>query len=482
MEQANRRKKQERFDDIKHTIEKVEMLLEVFILMMAYYIAWKYQFRPRYFCDYYEGGKYVLTGVYGFLILVLFWNCEAFKFGHLKLTNVFASQAIATFLVDIVTYFQLCLMAQRMVIVYPIIILFVVELVVEFILVFNFTAIYHKLYIPKNMVMVYGNEDAITLKFKMDERGDKYRVNKLISINEGYDNICNCIKEYDAVIINDVSAKIRNDLLKFCYDNELRAYVTPKLSDIILSGADDVTLFDTPLRLVTGKGLTITQRVFKRAMDLIICIIAMIPAAPIMLIVALCIKIEDRGPVFFKQKRVTRGEKVFDILKFRSMIVNAEKGTPIAATGGDPRITKVGRIIRATRLDELPQILNIIKGDMSIVGPRPERVEYFNDYSETIPEFRYRAKVKGGLTGYAQIYGRYNSTAYDKLRLDLMYIENYSLLLDIKLMLMTLKIMITPESTEGFEKQEELNRRKEELLRECAVTREDADAYNDGIK
>lgn len=472
MKQVNRRKHQERFDDIKHTIEKFEMLLEVFILMAAYYIVWKYQYSPKRFTDYYQSGKYVLAGVYGFLILVLFWNCEAFKFGHLKLTDVFASQAIATFLVNLVTYFQLCLMAQRMIMVYPILILMAAEFVIEFILVYIFTVIYHKLYIPKNMVMIYGNRDAITLKFKMDERGDKYCVNKLISVNEGYDNICECIKDYDAVIINDVSAKIRNDLLKFCYDNGIRAYVTPKLSDIIMSGADDVTLFDTPLRLVTGKGLTITQRVIKRAMDLIICIIAMIPAAPIMLIVALCIKLEDGGPVFFRQKRVTRGGREFDILKFRSMIVNAEKGTPIAATGGDPRITRTGRIIRATRLDELPQILNIIKGDMSIVGPRPERVEYFNDYSKEIPEFRYRAKVKGGLTGYAQIYGRYNSTAYDKLRLDLMYIENYSILLDIKLMLMTLRIMITPESTEGFEKQEELRRRKEELLKECAAASE----------
>ena len=215
----------------------------------------------------------------------------------------------------------------------------------------------------------------------------KYRVNKLISINDGLDKICESIKDYDAVIINDVSAKIRNDLLKFCYDNGIRAYVTPKLSDIILSGADDVTLFDTPLRLVTGKGLTITQRAIKRAMDLIICIIAMIPATPIMLVVALCIKLEDRGPVFFKQKRVTKDGREFNILKFRSMIVNAEKeGTPIAATGGDKRIIITGRIIRATRLDELPQILNIIKGDMSIVGPRPERVEYFNDYSREIPE------------------------------------------------------------------------------------------------
>ena len=190
-------------------------------------------------------------------------------------------------------------------------------------------------------------------------------------------------------------------------------------------------------------------------MDIILCSIAMIVAAPIMLVVAIAIKLEDGGPVFFTQKRATIDGKTFDILKFRSMIVDAEKfGEVIPATERDPRITKVGSIIRATRIDELPQILNILKGEMSIVGPRPERVEHVEKYSKEIPEFSYRLKVKGGLTGYAQIYGKYNTSAYDKLRLDLMYIEKYSLLLDIKLILMTLQIMLRKESTEGFKNEE----------------------------
>ena len=171
-----------------------------------------------------------------------------------------------------------------------------------------------------------------------------------------------------------------------------------------------------------------------------------------------------------RQDRVTLNGKVFSILKFRSMIVNAEKdGKSIPATGRDPRITKVGNIIRATRIDELPQILNILKGDMSIVGPRPERVEHVEKYSQEIPEFGYRLKVKGGLTGYAQIYGKYNTSAYDKLRLDLMYIENYSFLLDIKLILLTIRIILKKESTEGFEMQDELERKKNEVLHASGV-------------
>jgi len=174
---------------------------------------------------------------------------------------------------------------------------------------------------------------------------------------------------------------------------------------------------------------------------------------PVFLVIALCIKLEDGGPVFYKQKRLTKGQKVFEILKFRSMRVDAEKEGAKPCVGNDERITRVGKIIRPTRIDELPQLFNILKGDMSLVGPRPERVEHIEHYSEDIKEFKYRLRVKGGLTGYAQIYGKYNTSAYDKLRLDLMYIENQSLLLDLKLILMTIKVLFKPESTEGFEEE-----------------------------
>lgn len=281
----------------------------------------------------------------------------------------------------------------------------------------------------------------------------------------GLEKIKEEIDTHDAVIINDVPAQIRNDILKYCYGKKKRTYLVPKITDIISRGAEEITLFDTPLLLVRGRGLTFSQRAIKRLMDIVLCLIAMIPGSVIMLIVAIAIKLEDGGPVFFKQKRVTLDGDEFDILKFRSMIVDAEKeGISIPAVGKDPRITKVGNIIRATRVDELPQILNILKGEMSIVGPRPERIEHVEKYSKDIPEFVYRNKVKGGLTGYAQIYGKYNTSAYDKVRLDLMYIENYSLLLDIKLIFLTLQIMLKKESTEGFDMAEKLEAEKQRLL------------------
>ena len=311
--------------------------------------------------------------------------------------------------------------------------------------------------------MIYGTENALKLQFKANNRLSQYHVSKAISVDTDFIDILSEINRYDGVIINDLPGKKRNNILKYCYFNGIDAYVVPKISDIIIRGADDFNLLDTPIVVTHGKGLTLTQRMTKRIMDVVLCLIAMVPASVIMLITALFIKLDDGGPVFFRQERVTRNGKHFDVIKFRSMIVDAEKyNKPIPAVDQDPRITKVGRIIRATRIDELPQLFNILKGDMSIVGPRPERVEHVEKYSREIPEFIYREKVKGGLTGYAQIYGRYNTSAYDKLRLDLMYIEDYSLVLDIKMIFRTIRILFQKDSTEGFDKAEELEQLKED--------------------
>lgn len=463
------------FDGMKRTIRVIEGLLEVVVLSVAYYIVWRMGYdRSDGFPAYYGNGRYVLAGVYGLLVIMLFLNFEGFRFGYLKPVESFASQLIALFIVNFITYLQLSLIANVMISPLPIVMLMLIDAVIAVICSFLYSHLYHRIYPPKNMVMIFGNDNAIDLKFKMDTRSDKYRITKLISADEGFDAICKQISAYDAVIINDVAAGIRNDLLKYCYHNQIRAYVAPKMTDIILKGATDISLFDTPLLLVRGRGLTFSQRALKRTMDIILSFIALLIASPIMLIVSLAIKIEDGGPIFYKQDRVTIGGKVFQILKFRSMIPNAEKGgRSQPAVDNDPRITKVGKFIRATRIDELPQIINILKGDMSVVGPRPERVEHVRKYSKLIPEFDFRLSVKGGLTGYAQVYGKYNTTPYDKLRLDLMYIENYSVMLDIKLILMTIRIMLKKESTEGFNELKEIERQKAEILNELHKEHED---------
>ena len=452
---------------IKSLIRSIEGLAEIIILVVAYYFVFRNCYDADLFPDYARYGKYVLCGIYGLLTMVLFFGMDGFKFGYLRNGDVLVSQLISLFLANFITYWQLCLIANGVISPTPMLMLMLIGAVVVLVCTFAYSALYHRIYVPKEMVMILGRDESVALKFKMETRPDKYHVAKLISVDEGLENICQQIVNYDAVIINDVPAQIRNDILKFCYRNKIRTYLTPKVTDIVVRGAERINLFDTPLLLVKGAGLTPVQRLVKRIMDLVLCLIAMIPAAPIMLLVALAIKLEDGGPVFYKQERVSLDGNRFDILKFRSMIVDAEKeGKSIPATGHDPRITKVGRFTRATRIDELPQLLNIIKGDMSIVGPRPERVEHMEKYGVDVPEFDFRTKVKGGLTGYAQIYGKYNTSPYDKLRLDMLYIENYSLMLDVKLILLTLRIMLSKESTEGFEKADELEKLSAEVLQQ----------------
>ncbi len=232
----------------------------------------------------------------------------------------------------------------------------------------------------------------------------------------------------------------------------IRVYIMPKIPDILIKGADQLHLFDTPILLTREYVLSFEQRMAKRIIDFVCAFILCLITSPIMLLTAIAIKLYDRGPVLYKQIRCTRDMKEFYILKFRSMKVDAEKdGVARLAAKHDDRITPVGRFIRMVRIDELPQLFNILKGEMTFIGPRPERPEIIEQYMKDMPEFLFRTKVKAGLAGYAQVYGKYNTTPYDKLKLDLFYIENYSIWLDIKLMLLTLKILFKPDSTEGVD-------------------------------
>ena len=461
------KRKPKQTDSTKSFLRGIEGLFEVLVFSVIYYFIWRNGYDSGLFPAYLGYGKYILTGIYALLVLMFMFYFDGFKIGYLRLSEVLISQTIAIFLADFITYWQLCLIANVVISVIPMLVLLVVNVLVSFFLTYIFSVIYHKIYAPENIAMVFGNDDAVTLKLKMDVRCDKYRITKLISASEGLELICRKIKDYDAVVINDIPAQLRNDILKYCYKNGIRAYIAPKLSDIMIRGSKEINLFDTPLFVNEGLGLTPPQRAIKRFFDIVISALAIIITSPIMGIVALAIKIEDGGPVLFRQKRETINGRVFEILKFRSMVVDAEKsGVSIPATECDPRITKVGRITRPARLDELPQLFNIFMGDMSIVGPRPERVEHMEKYSREIPEFSLRLKVKSGLTGYAQIYGKYNTSPYDKLRLDLLYIEKYSFWLDIKLILITVRVLLKKDSTEGFDKIEEMERLKEEALQE----------------
>ncbi|MBR3145418.1 MAG: exopolysaccharide biosynthesis polyprenyl glycosylphosphotransferase [Clostridia bacterium] len=242
----------------------------------------------------------------------------------------------------------------------------------------------------------------------------------------------------------------KREIISYCYTKSKRSYLLPDITDIIINNSYNVQMGDTPVLMSRNRGMTVEQMATKRLFDIIFSLLFIIITLPFSIACAIAIKLDDGGPVFYKQNRVTKDGKIFNIIKFRSMIVEAEAKGAQKAVNDDDRITKVGKVIRACRLDELPQLLNILKGDMTFVGPRPERIENVYEYSNIYPEFELRHKVKAGLTGFAQIYGKYNTSPEDKLHMDLIYIETYSTLLDLKLIVLTFKILFMKESTEGF--------------------------------
>lgn len=425
-------------------------MILLIILTAAFAFVWYEYYSDTIILPYYRRGNWVLIGIYCILVWLFFKAYGGFKLGYLKKTDMLYSQLISVFCADFISYFLISLIGRDFMRISPMITLTLADFGIISLWTLLTAKIYFLIYPPRKLIILYGSHEAASLVLKMSRRVDKYMICESVSINENPDKIRELILKYEGVIICDIPAGQRNDYLKFCFENSVRSYIAPKISDIIIRGADNIRLFDTPLLLCRNYGLDFEQKLLKRIFDIIFSLIALIILSPIMLISAIAIKIYDGGPVFYKQKRLTIDGKQFNIYKFRSMIVNAEKtGTPQLASYHDPRITPVGRFLRKVRLDELPQLLNILKGEMSVVGPRPERPELTEFYKYEMPEFEFRLKVKAGLTGYAQVTGVYDTSPYDKLKMDLMYIENYSFRMDLQIILMTIKTMLfPPESNE----------------------------------
>lgn len=395
-------------------------------------------------------GNWLMIAVYAVLLIFFEQMYGGFKVGFYKKWNVIYSQILALVIVNVITYLQIALIDKRFHSLTLMGGILVTEIIVAVIWAFAFQFIYSRLFPRRHMLLVYGERPIFHLMQKISTREDKYQICNIIHYEEGVDEIMRLADQYDAIIIGDIPAHERNQLLKRCFGQGIRTYTVPKISDIINRSSDDLNLFDTPLLLSRNEDLKIEQLFAKRMMDVVCSFLGLLISSPFFLIIAFLIKATDRGPVFYKQIRLTRNGKEFEIYKFRTMIQDAEKdGHARLASEHDDRILPVGRFLRATRLDELPQLINVLKGEMSMVGPRPERPELAAEIEKELPEFPYRLKVKAGLTGYAQIYGKYNTTAYDKLKLDLTYIRKYSFFLDLKLMIMTPKIMLMKESTEG---------------------------------
>ena len=443
----------------------VKFLFSVIVLsleMAVFWYIWLHFYNQKMETPYNRTGHWLMVAVYGIFLVLFNILYGGLKVGYLRTGNMIYSQFLASICANSMTYLQITLLTKSFQNLFPLFAMTAAELILIGFWSFLCTRLYRILYPPRSVLLIYGEHPVAGLMGKIHTRNDRFVIGETIHISKGLSFIKERIKEYEGVVICDLPSHMRNVILKDCYEKGVRTYSTPKISDVIIRSAESLHLFDTPLLLSRNNGLTFEQRVMKRGIDLTLCLLALILLFPVFLITAIAIKLYDGGPVFYVQERCTKDKRIFQIYKFRSMIVNAEKdGHSVPAADRDPRITPVGRIIRGMRIDELPQILNILKGDMSIVGPRPERIEHVELYTKQIPEFGYRMKVKGGLTGYAQVYGKYNTTAYDKLKMDLMYIQNYSLLLDIEIIFKTVKDLFMKESTEGFESKEFLSSTKD---------------------
>lgn len=439
------------YDPYKKTILFFLSLLNIILMTVLFGFFWyKFFAGTMYVYKFYRRGNYAVILLYAVFLVFFYRMYGAMKIGQLRRVEVILSQYLSIFIANLITYMIISLLAFRMINIFPMLIMTIGDFVITTIWSFCAGRIYGRIFKSWKILLIYGERPATDLVYKVEERRDKYAISDMININAGMDAIAEKVKEFEAVIIGDISAGQRNDVLKYCYGNGIRAYVIPKISDIIMMGSDRIHIFDTPFLLAKGYSLSFDQRFFKRLLDLVLAVPVFILTSPVMLLTAVAIKLYDGGSVLYKQVRCTLNGKEFEIYKFRSMVEGAESdGVAKLAQKGDARITPVGRFIRATRIDELPQLYNIIVGDMSFVGPRPERPEIIRQYMEGMPEFQFRMRVKAGLTGLAQIYGKYNTIPYDKLKLDLFYIENFSIWTDLKLILMTLKIIFKREATEG---------------------------------
>lgn len=398
-------------------------------------------------------GNYVIAAQYALMAFCFNKVYGGFKVGYLRIFEILFSQILSVLCVNAITYLQLCLIGRWAFLTNlpPLLAMTGVDIMLVIIWVFITHKLMVRLYPAKRMVLVYGNYGPDNLARKIRTREDNYSICEYISCDEDLELIKERIREYRCVLLTDIAAETRNLLLKFCFAEDIRCYCVPKLSDIMVVSAANINQFDTSLLLMRNQGISVDQKITKRICDIVLSFLFVVITSPLMLLIALCIKVYDRGPVIFTQERLTQGGRVFRVYKFRSMRIQKQDDPYCMTRKDDDRITPVGKVIRRLHLDELPQLFNILKGDMSFVGPRPECPNIHRDYCKIVQEFDYRLKVKAGLTGYAQVYGKYNTSPYDKLKLDLTYIENYSFMLDLKLMLLTFKVIFHPDNTEGIE-------------------------------
>jgi len=425
------------------------LLIDLALILLAYVITFyvRYKGLPTYnFTPFLRSIPYILIA--SVIYIDLF---KVLSFFRKNVYDVLKSIGLTVALLGITTI-AVAYMLQGFS--FPRLILLITP-VVQFILlgVFNIFLLNLKNRISKEKKIMVVCEDryrdrGITDKIRVFTKNDK--IEKLMVLDLSQQKVVmRRLGVMDEVYISaNIPAELKAEIIKRCMGGKQVIYVVPHLFEISLINAKVMQLDDTPAFLVDTLGLRAEQAFVKRLFDIVASLTGIIILSPFMLIIALLIRLTSSGPALFKQERMTKGNKTFYVIKFRTMRQDAEEVTgPVLSEEKDPRVTPIGRLLRRTRVDEIPQLFNVLKGDMSLVGPRPERPFFVEQFINKLPEYEHRFAVKAGITGYAQIYGNYSTPPEDKLRYDLMYIRNYSLLLDIKLIVNTLRVIFTPGST-----------------------------------
>lgn len=426
-------------------------LLNTAIVLIPFLLCW-FLYYEKHTTTYPSTRVLILViSLYCIIFYSLCLKLDGFRSSVMRVTELIYSQIIAAALTDVCALIGIWMLSIFFPYLLPGILCFLGQCIIIPIICWLEHRSYYRHHPPQKTLVVYdvrqGAENLVTA-YGMEKRFEVISVKPIEEVLENID----LLEQAEVVFLCGIHSHERNRVLKECMYRDLQVYIIPRIGDVLMSGAEQMHMFHLPmLRSKRFQPLS-EYRAIKRLMDILLSGIALVLFSPIMLVTIIAVK-RDGGPAFYKQTRLTQNGKEFKILKFRSMCVDAEKMTGAVLSSGenDPRITKVGRIIRACRVDEMPQLINIFKGDMSIVGPRPERPEIAAIYEEELPEFRLRLQAKAGLTGYAQVYGKYNTTPYDKLLMDLMYCSCASLFMDLRIAIETLRILFDKHSTEGLE-------------------------------
>lgn len=437
------------------TIVYIVKLLLLFVTTGIYGAIWYTFYAANLYYPFYFWGNYVVI----FVFMILYANFSilygVFELKVSRASDLVYSNVIALLVTSFIMYGVTILLERRLPNVLPMLLFMAISLVIciPWAVLANRTS--NRVLGIQNILLIYDNEDARRNgEYIIKSIPWRYRMLDQIHVNEDVRETIKAIENYEpyGVMLCGIHSSPRNSILKYCIENDIPVYIRPNIGDIIVNSAEDIQLANLPVMLCERAEERTTYLIGKRIMDIALSLIGILVFSPFIIITAIAIKLYDRGPVFYKQVRLTKDRKEFYVYKFRSMKVDAEKdGVARLASKGDDRITPIGKIIRAVRIDEIPQIFCILKGDMTIVGPRPERPEIASQYEKEMPEFELRLQVKAGLTGYAQVYGKYNTEPYDKLQMDLMYIAQQGFVTDLKIILATIKILFVPESTEGVD-------------------------------